>query len=425
MSDSSISLIVLQHGLWGKGEHMDALYKELEATHSDTASILNIRVNESKYTYDGIDICGERLAEKICMHVKELQFNKKKVTRFSIIGYSLGGLIARYALGILHENGFFNTIEPQAFITFATPHMGVRSPSSSIQASVFNFLCSHMVSHSGEQLQLQDNFHQGRPLIEVISDPEERYFKALELFKLKRVYANIANDRTVPYWTAGIEVTDYFNRLDTVSITRDEHYCSLVSAYDVYDPLLNSQDKSKLLPKILFYTAVIILWPLFGVFAFSYIGAQGVASRHRVSRAIYNKKCLSDPSCASIETPDRGQMSLIDNGVLDIVQETYPDNSHVHNPSNDKPLKSKVDPSVHKRICNIPPTPALHAISRPLKLTQSQLNVHENLNKLKWERIFVYIDGFNAHASIVCRQKRFDGVQGRAVIQHFIDTFKP
>lgn len=39
---------------------------------------------------------------------------------------------------------------------------------------------------------------------------DQVYFKNLAKFKTRRTYANIANDRTVPYWTSGMELMDYF-----------------------------------------------------------------------------------------------------------------------------------------------------------------------------------------------------------------------
>lgn len=48
--------------------------------------------------------------------------------------------------------------------------------------------------------------------------------------------------------------------------------------------------------------------------------------------------------------------------------------------------------------------------------------IREQLQQLEWERVLIYIRGWNAHASIVCRVKRFTNPQGRAAVQHFIDT---
>ena len=51
------------------------------------------------------------------------QNNDLEVTKISIIGYSLGGLISRYVIGLLNELDFFEKIEPIFFSTFATPHV--------------------------------------------------------------------------------------------------------------------------------------------------------------------------------------------------------------------------------------------------------------------------------------------------------------
>ena len=46
-------------------------------------------------TYEGIDKCGQRLAEEVKGYVEE----HPALQRISVVGHSMGGLIARYALG--------------------------------------------------------------------------------------------------------------------------------------------------------------------------------------------------------------------------------------------------------------------------------------------------------------------------------------
>ncbi len=46
-------------------------------------------------TYQGIDRCGERLAEEVTAYVQQ----HPALQRISVMGHSMGGLIARYALG--------------------------------------------------------------------------------------------------------------------------------------------------------------------------------------------------------------------------------------------------------------------------------------------------------------------------------------
>ncbi|KAI9328654.1 putative serine esterase-domain-containing protein [Pilaira anomala] len=168
-----ISLIVLSHGLWGNKNHMGYIEKKLDEKYGDAIHILNASVNEAKYTYDGIDICGRRLADEIESTVVRLGKNGKQITRFSIIGYSLGGLIARYTIGLLGQRGFFNSIEPDYYISFATPHMGVKIPSPSLISKAFNYMSGRLVSRSGEQLQLIDHFDKenDKSMLEVLADP--------------------------------------------------------------------------------------------------------------------------------------------------------------------------------------------------------------------------------------------------------------
>eukprot|EP00955_Chlamydomonas_euryale_P049473 354264-Chlamydomonas_euryale.AAC.2 len=52
-----------------------------------------------------------------------------RVTKLSFIGYSLGGLISRYAVGILYARGWLaggsgGGVEPVNFVTVAAPHIG-------------------------------------------------------------------------------------------------------------------------------------------------------------------------------------------------------------------------------------------------------------------------------------------------------------
>ena len=51
--------------------------------------------------------------------------------------------------------------------------MGVRSPSSNAVSFLFNFISGRLVSRSGEQLQLLDEYDktQNKAMLEILSDP--------------------------------------------------------------------------------------------------------------------------------------------------------------------------------------------------------------------------------------------------------------
>lgn len=71
---------------------------------------------------------------------------------------------------------------------------------------------------------------------------------------------------------------------------------------------------------------------------------------------------------------------------------------------------------------NVTPSERIAQVVQPMALSAHQIQMQKHLNQLEWERVLVYIRGFNAHASIVCRERRFVNDGGRAAIQHFVDT---
>ncbi|PNX92265.1 hypothetical protein L195_g015399 [Trifolium pratense] len=109
--------------------------------------------NSSRLTFDGVDTMGERLAEEVLSVVRRWP----EVQKISFVAHSLGGLVARYAIGRLYDNSSklervgtsrncfseetteyskqclkqiyeakIAGLEPMNFITFATPHLGSR-----------------------------------------------------------------------------------------------------------------------------------------------------------------------------------------------------------------------------------------------------------------------------------------------------------
>jgi len=78
----------------------------------DVLHILVAERNTGNFTYDGIELGGERLTHEIQEAVERLEKDGKTIKRFSIVGYSLGGLVARFAIGLLHNKGWFDKVEP-------------------------------------------------------------------------------------------------------------------------------------------------------------------------------------------------------------------------------------------------------------------------------------------------------------------------
>jgi Putative serine esterase (DUF676) len=105
------------------------------------------------------------------------------------------------------------------FTTFATPHLGIRTPLRGWHNHVWNVFGARTLSLSGRQLFIIDNFRgAGRSLLSVLADPDSVFIKGLALFKRRTLYANIVNDRSAVYYTTGISKTDPFKDLGQIKI---------------------------------------------------------------------------------------------------------------------------------------------------------------------------------------------------------------
>lgn len=290
----NVHLIILHHGLWGNVGHVRFIAEQFKQRLGDRLLVYRAQANESAYTYDGIDICGQRLVQEIHNVVKVIEdggnieemkgqklkptttaksdktkqqdiTNKsnnnedlsedidtagslgsgkkqRKVVQFSFLGYSLGGLIGRFAMAMLDLEGFFTSkeeggrgVEPMYFVTMATPHLGIRQPSRSRFTKVFNFLSARMLSRTGEQLQLVDDYVYGKPILLVMSEPTGIFIHVLKKFKRRVVYSNVRNDRSVPFWTASFSDADPFRKLDAMDIQYHDEYSSLIESYEHRD----------------------------------------------------------------------------------------------------------------------------------------------------------------------------------------------
>ena len=75
-------------------------------------------------------MCGERLAALVQQTTAQIDSQPdaegrgRRVTSLTLLGYSLGGLMVRYAAGKLLADGYFERVQPRNLVTVATPHLG-------------------------------------------------------------------------------------------------------------------------------------------------------------------------------------------------------------------------------------------------------------------------------------------------------------
>eukprot|EP00961_Rhodomonas_salina_P252304 3410423-Rhodomonas_salina.1 len=100
-------LYVLVHGFNSKADHLKYLADHLRNRLGPSALVHAAKCNEARIanpfmhpTHDGIDTGGERLAAE----VREVVKRHPALKFISFIGNSMGGLFARYALGLLFDS---------------------------------------------------------------------------------------------------------------------------------------------------------------------------------------------------------------------------------------------------------------------------------------------------------------------------------
>ncbi|GLI66034.1 hypothetical protein VaNZ11_009741 [Volvox africanus] len=219
-------LVVVQHGLWGYPANTAYLSLLLRERLGHSYFVLNSDVNSGNLTYDGIDVCGDRLYALIQKTMQSLASAGSPVSAISMIGYSMGGLILRYVAGKLYAEGLLNRIIPMNFITVATPHLGAWKMPSSWYNRAFNYMVPVVTSRSGYQLVLQDKHTWGKPLLCLMSHPDLLFMQALRKFKKLMLLANVFHDRPVPYCTAAIRLDNPYEGSPPVPI--DLKYPSIV-----------------------------------------------------------------------------------------------------------------------------------------------------------------------------------------------------
>ncbi|KAL2920435.1 hypothetical protein RDABS01_011926 [Bienertia sinuspersici] len=186
--------------------------------------ILGSQTNGATLTLDGVDVMAQRLAAEVLEVIK----NNPKLHKISFVAHSVGGLVARYAIGILyqrpdvdnadssHENarGTIGGLEAVNFITVATPHLGSRGNKQvpflfgvTAIEKVAGLVIHWIFRRTGRHLFLTDGGDEGKPplLKRMVEDNTEYHFiSALRTFKRRVAYSNVGYDHIVGWRTSCI-----------------------------------------------------------------------------------------------------------------------------------------------------------------------------------------------------------------------------
>ncbi|XP_009759145.1 putative lipase YDL109C isoform X1 [Nicotiana tabacum] len=232
-------LVIMVNGLVGSSADWRYAAEQFVKRLPDKIVVHCSECNSSMLTFDGVDRMGERLAKEVEDVIKRWP----GVRKISFVSHSLGGLVARYAVGRLYEppsktevvdlngsclvreenvsdqchNQFSEEtvagLEPVNFITVATPHLGSRGHKQ------LPLLCglpllekgasqtAHwIVGRSGKHLFLTDK-DDGKPplLLRMVNDSDDlKFMSALRSFKRRVAYANANYDHVVGWRTSSI-----------------------------------------------------------------------------------------------------------------------------------------------------------------------------------------------------------------------------
>ncbi|KAJ4952706.1 hypothetical protein NE237_029538 [Protea cynaroides] len=227
-SASSVDhLVVMVNGILGSSTDWKFAAEQFVRTLPDKVVVHCSERNVSKMTLDGVDVMGERLAEEVVEVIKR----KPDVRKISFIAHSMGGLVARYAIGRLYRppkteivedthdedsRGTIYGLEAINFITVATPHLGSRGnrqvPFLFGVTALEKTACrvAHWIfKRTGRHLFLTDLEEGKLPLLRrMVDDCEDLYFmSALRAFKRRVIYSNVGYDHMVGWRTSSIRRT--------------------------------------------------------------------------------------------------------------------------------------------------------------------------------------------------------------------------
>ena len=259
--------------------------------------------------------------------------------------------------------------------------------------------------------------------MEFLTDGDSIFIKGLALFKTRTVYANIINDRSVPYHTAAITQYDPYLDMTRLNLSYLPDYApTILDPTNPIIPLSTPKERARpsitrrfLLPIVL--VILIPLWLTFFVLANLY---QSFFSARRIRQ--------------HLQLQDRDTVE--ETGLSGAVQEVFEDvvdNADIFSPSEDRDeyfdnaseATALLDGDGNGN-ANGDDSKKAVLFKRDeyrLALTEEQLGMISGLRSLSWQTFGVHINQtMHSHAAIIRRTKRRKGlVEGNVVIKHWLD----
>ena len=363
------------------------------------------------------------------------------VKKLSVVGYSLGGLIARYAIGLLYSNGWFERIQPVNFTTFASPHLGVRTPLVGYHSQVWNAFGARTLSTSGQQLFTIDTFRDtGRPLLSVLADPNSIFIKALSQFKNRVLYANVINDRSAPYYTTYITRIDPYVDIEAVNISYLKDYEAIIldpsnpvsrkvpsEARSLYTRLTSTSQT--LINRVPMFAFLLVVIPVGTIVFLVNSGVQSIRSQQRIRLHEQGKAGIGLGSyripliIENAQSAVEGAFGNINAGQS---QEYLPESTEEVSAEEEReepgPEKAQGSDDAESTAPLLTRTSTRSKAEFPtLALSPEQFAMIEALDNVGFRKYPVYIHQVtHTHAAIIVRTPRKEFEEGKVVMKHWI-----
>ncbi|KAK9672810.1 hypothetical protein RND81_12G126400 [Saponaria officinalis] len=217
-SSSSDHLVVMVHGILGSAADWKFGAEQFVKMLPDKVYVHCSERNGATLTLDGVDVMAQRLAAEVL----EVIEHKPELRKISFVAHSVGGLVARCAIGMLYQQpkgnnedsrGTIGGLEAMNFVTVATPHLGSRGNKQvpflfgfTAVEKVASLVIHWIFRRTGRHLFLTDDDEGKPPLLKRMVDDnsEYRYLSALRAFKRRVAYSNVGYDHIVGWRTSCI-----------------------------------------------------------------------------------------------------------------------------------------------------------------------------------------------------------------------------
>lgn len=225
-------LVIMVNGIIGSSEDWRYAAEQFVKKLYGKVVVHRSECNSLTLTFDGVDRMGERLSEEVLDVVTQWP----EVNKISFVAHSLGGLVARYAVGRLyqHHGAKIAGLEPINFITVATPHLGSGGNKQLPFLGGLPFLekqasqTAHLIAgRSGKHLFLTDKDDDRPLLLQMVYDLDDlKFISGLRSFKRRVAYANANYDHVVGWRTSSIRRQNELPETDL--LVGDEKYPHIV-----------------------------------------------------------------------------------------------------------------------------------------------------------------------------------------------------